>query len=857
VAANKVLSHNRDSNSKPDYIFWHESGNGFWCHRGTPVNKFREVADFAARRVLYAWIRTTVLPGSKQALGLNSEAPVCFVTESRSWSNLLVIQEECARLALPSPLRSLQVRSFNTSRSVYCLEPRNRWLFWRDSGPRRSAMLGSVLAALRENPHLDVQMLSVSIFWGRAPAREKHWLKVLFADTWGIAGRTRKFFTILVHGRNTLVNFSEPLSLRSLMIEHADGDVVLDTVHNELAKRLSEQRAATLGPDMSHRRTLVKGLLSDRHVEAAIEQEAEQHGLTLEAARARARRYLYEIVAASTGITIQLLYRMLSYFWNRFYDGIDVSNVDDIQRLARDHTLIYVPCHRSHIDYLLLGYVIYSHGLALPSIAAGKNLDLPLIGSLLRGGGAFFIRRSFRGNRLYSTVLFEYLHALTSRGAAVKYFVEGGRSRTGRSLKAKPGMLAMTVRSYLREPSKPFVFVPVYIGYEKLIEGRSYLSELQGQRKKRETLSGMLRSVVNLRGKFGRVYVNFAKPIFLSQTLDALAPEWRDQIYDDASRPPWLRPVISALGTLVMTRVGTATAVNPINLIALVLLATPRQALGDAELCEQIDLYTSLLRGGIYGDRVCAPQLSAVESIAYAEQMGMLRSREHPLGTIRYFGDERAVLMTYYRNNVLHLFALPSMIACCFVNVRVMSREKVIKLVSLAYPFVYEELFLPWQESDVAAAIEATIEQLLEIGLLTARKQSMLRRPGPGSARAQQLVLLARVVQPLLERYYMILAVLQRQSAERPAREALEERCFLLTQRLAILYELETPDFYDRSLFNNFLDMLIRHGYVAVDEKQRLTLEEPLREVDEDVRLLLSNQVRHTILGVARARSRQ
>jgi len=821
------------------------------------VNRLRKVADFAARRFLYAWIKTTVLPGDEQALDLEHESPLCFVTESRSWSNLLVIQEECARLGLPSPLRTLHMRGFDTSRSVYCLEPRNRWLFWRDRGPRRSAMLGGVLKALRENPRMDVQMLPVSIFWGRAPAREKHWLKVLFADTWGIAGRTRKFFTIIMHGRNTLVNFSQPLSLRSLVIENDDDDVVLDAVHTELARRLSEQRAATLGPDMSHRRTLVKELLGDRNVEAAIQQEAEQYGLTLEAARSRARGYLYEIVAASTGITIQLLYRVLSYFWNRFYDGIEVSNAEDIQRLARDHTLIYVPCHRSHIDYLLLGYVIYSHGLALPSIAAGKNLDLPIIGSLLRGGGAFFIRRSFRGNRLYSTVLFEYMHALASRGAAVKYFIEGGRSRTGRSLKAKSGMLAMTVRSYLREPNKPFVFIPVYIGYEKLIEGRSYLSELQGQHKKHETLSGMLRSVVNLRGKFGRVYVNFAEPIFLWQLLDANAPEWRKQTYDDDVRPPWLRSVISALGTTIMTRVGTATAVNPINLIALVLLATPRQALGDAELCEQIDLYRELLRGEIYGNRLCTAQLSAAESIAYAEQMGMLRSREHPLGIIRYFGHERAVLMTYYRNNVLHLFTLPSMIACCFVNVKAMSREKVIKLVSLAYPFVYEELFLPWQESEVAEAIEATIEQLLEVGLLSARKQNMLRRPGPGSARAQQLVLLARVVQPLLERYYMILAVLQRQSVERPAREALEERCFLLTQRLAILYELETPDFYDRSLFNNFLDMLIRRGYVAADDKQRLTLEEPLREVDEDVRLLLSNQVRHTILNVARARSRQ
>ncbi|MDH3451226.1 MAG: 1-acyl-sn-glycerol-3-phosphate acyltransferase, partial [Gammaproteobacteria bacterium] len=333
------------------------------------MKRLRKAADFVARRLLYAWIKTTVFPDRVAALMLDDEMPLCLVTEARSWSNLLVIQEECARLGLPSPLQRLRAGTVHLSHSVYCLQPPNRWLSRRDTEPRRSAMLGSMLAALQENPQLDVQLLPVSIFWGRAPAREKHWLKVLFADTWGIAGRTRKFLTILVHGRNTLVNFSEALSLRALMVEHDDSNIVLDAVHGELVTRLSHERAATLGPDMSHRRTLVRGLLNDGNVAAAIEHEAQQHSLTPEAARARARKYLYEIVAASTGITIALLYRTLSAFWNRFYDGIEVSNAEEIQRLARDHTLIYVPCHRSHIDYLLLGYVIYSHGLALPSIA--------------------------------------------------------------------------------------------------------------------------------------------------------------------------------------------------------------------------------------------------------------------------------------------------------------------------------------------------------------------------------------------------------------------------------------------------------------------------------------------------------
>ena len=137
--------------------------------------------------------------------------------------------------------------------------------------------------------------------------------------------------------------------------------------------------------------------------------------------------------------------------------------------VANDKEVIYVPCHRSHFDYLLLGYIVYEEGLHLPHIAAGINLNMPIVGPILRRGGAFFLRRSFRGNRLYAAVFDAYLHEILVRGHSIEYFVEGGRSRTGRLLAPKAGMLAMTVNSYIKDPKRPVVFVPIYFGYEKLI----------------------------------------------------------------------------------------------------------------------------------------------------------------------------------------------------------------------------------------------------------------------------------------------------------------------------------------------------------------------------------------------------
>ena len=139
-----------------------------------------------------------------------------------------------------------------------------------------------------------------------------------------------------------------------------------------------------------------------------------------------------------------------------------------------------MPCHRSHIDYLLLSYAIYYKGYAVPHVAAGINLNMPVLGRFIRKGGAFYIRRSFKGNTLYTMVFMKYLGLMMARGHSIEFFIEGGRSRTGRLLQPKTGMLSMTLRSYLRDPRRPVVFLPVYFGYERLVEGKTYIGELSG-----------------------------------------------------------------------------------------------------------------------------------------------------------------------------------------------------------------------------------------------------------------------------------------------------------------------------------------------------------------------------------------
>jgi len=169
----------------------------------------------------------------------------------------------------------------------------------------------------------------------------------------------------------------------------------------------------------------------------------------------------------------------------------------------------------------------------------------------------------------------------------------------------------MTVNSFIKKPRRPIVFVPIYFGYEKLIEGDSFINELGGAKKKKETVGGLISSIKSLRDHFGKVYVNIAEPIELESILDHLYPEWRQYEGDNGERPPWLAEIVEELGTQIMQGINSAAAVTPISLLAYVLLATPKQTIGLGELRRQLELSLRLLQRFRYSDSVTLPDWTA------------------------------------------------------------------------------------------------------------------------------------------------------------------------------------------------------------------------------------------------------
>jgi glycerol-3-phosphate O-acyltransferase len=799
------------------------------------------------RAVLHLWVRSKVFPEDVAQTDINPDVPTCYVMDTYALSSLLILDKSCELNSMQRPLYPIADRDDLEPRAWAALRKLSGIGMRRVNTRSCPEILKALIKLSREDPSFEVQIVSVAILVGRAPDKEDSLTRLLFAEGWEVDGRLTRLLSTFISGRDTCVYFGPTMSLRSLVSESADDDIAARKVFRLARMQLRRIRETAIGPDLSHRRTLMKQVADSPRVRAAVAEAAESGDLDNRKLNLKVERTVEEIAANYSYSVIRFSDVMLTWVWNKLYNGVDFNHFKSFTENSTGKEIIYVPCHRSHVDYLLLSYLLYNNGYVPPHIAAGANLNLPGLGPLLRRGGAFFLRRNFRDDPIYSAVFDEYLSVILSRGVAIEYFIEGGRSRTGRLLPPKAGMLQMTVRAYLRQQKKPIIFQPVYIGYEQLVEGGSYITELGGKPKKSESLSDLLGIIGILRHNYGKVHVNFGEPLYLDSLLDSHAGAWQDAELED--KPEWLPALVDELATGIMTHINAAADVNPINLLAVCLLAAPKHALPEDELSQQIDLCLTILRSSQTPDKVTITDLEPAEIIQYGRELGVIKTLQHSLGDIIVIAEKSSVLLTYFRNNVSHLFALPSFLAACFLVLNEIPKSRVLRLFDPIYPFIRKELFLPWNNKEAKEALQHYIELFTSLELISGSRT--LRRASGGSQSTASLGLLGRGLLQTFERYFITITVLSHRGSGTLNAGELEELCILYAQRISMLHEFDAPEFYDKTLFRTFIENLHQEGLVSEGETQRLEFGPELENLSAGARLVMSTELRHGILQVA------
>lgn len=802
-----------------------------------------------ARRILYFWVRPTVFPVNLQEIGIDPSRPVCYVLQDHHLSNLLVLFEESLRAGLPSAEASFRLEAGHFPHSFFFLNRKHSLRATARERYAHSRLMTALIHEAMTRPVPEIQIVPVVILWGRSPDKQASILKALFSETWRQPGPLRRFLTILLHGRNVLVRFSPPISLNALSSGNLDEAQAQRKLSRVLRVHFRRQREMAIGPDLSHRNTQIESLLAAPAVRTAIDAEAATHGLSTDQARQRARRFALEIASDYSYGAVRALELFLSWLWPRLFDGFEVHHIDNVTQIAPGQGIVYVPTHRSHIDYLLLSYLLHQHGLTPPHIAAGANLNMFLVGPLLRRCGAFFLRRSFKGEPLYAAVFHEYLHLMMTRGFPLEYFIEGGRSRNGRTLTPKAGILGMTIRSFIREHARPLVFVPVYIGYERVMEGRTYIRELAGKPKQKESLWAVLKSARRIRKIFGRVHVNFGQPLVLEDFLESFHPGWsRDP---SAGHSDWPREATARAATELAQRLNEAVVINPVNLLALGLLSTPRHTADESMLLRVLSHYQGLAREIPYSAFSIDCPLDPRQCLAYAEQLRIVERITHPLGDLIRVPEGDAPLLAYFRNNVLHVFALPALIACLLFHNRVLTVQRVTEAICGIYGLMGRELFLRWPAAELAGVIDAYLQFFIARKLLSLNARGRLSIPESNTQEFAELRLMGETLRPVLERHFLILALLQHCGSGTRTRRSLENDCHLLAQRIALLYDIQTAEHAEKTSFSALIAYLLDAELLREDDTGILYFDANLTTPLAHAELVLPAETRQTIMKMA------
>jgi glycerol-3-phosphate O-acyltransferase len=587
----------------------------------------------------------------------------------------------------------------------------------------------------------------------RASSTHRSLLDVLFGDP-EAPGLLRSLLSLVWNRQRAFVKCGEPIDLQRFMAEHEgeDDERIARKVRGALSQHLARQARVVTGPRLKPAERLLEETLRDRDLRATLTEVARERGRADGSVDKEALRAAREIAARYSPSTVELVKWGLDLVFERLFDGIEVdrSGIERVRTAAEQTPLVLCPSHKSHVDYLVLSHAFYTSGLIPPHIAAGVNLDFWPVGPIFRKCGAFFIRRSFKGDKVYAAVLKAYVRKLLKDGFSQEFFIEGGRSRTGKVLLPKFGMLAMEVDAWVDGVRPDIAFVPAAIGYERVVEAESYARELGGGEKKTEDLGALLRAPAVLTSRHGRVYVRFDAPL----SLAALAAErgFRREAHSEDEK----RGLVRALGFRIVHGINRASALTPSGLLCTALLAHDRRGLTATDLTRRMTFLASLAEasGGAASFRV--DEEGAVDPLGRGPvgEARALLEREKQLvlqsdggEQVLHVPENARLSLDYQKNTALHLFVADALLATALLTSEDASTQAVrARTLLLSRLFKHEFIY---DAGDFEALFVKSVAKLAHLGVLATDGERLV----PADGGREQLQLLADLLVPFVEGY--------------------------------------------------------------------------------------------------------
>lgn len=572
-----------------------------------------------------------------------------------------------------------------------------------------NGLLRALVAEQRRLPY-PIFLVPQVLIWERRAERDRtSFIDTFFGDPQA-PGPIRKALSFAINHRRAFVRGGEPVDLQAFLAEQggADDEELAARLRALVQQRLEVENRVIHGAVVRPPRQVAADILADARFNTVLDEIAREQDRPVEVVRKEARANLLEIAADLRLWMIDLFSAGLALVWARIYEGIEIDDegLERIREAGRKGPVVIAPSHKSHIDYLIISYVFYGNGMVPPHIAAGANLSFFPMGPLFRRAGAFFLRRSFRGQPVYAAAFRAYVQRLLVDGHWLEFFIEGTRSRTGKLLPPRYGLLRIVIDAIVEGAVEDVTVMPTNFGYERLIEESAYRKELEGAEKKSEGVGELLKTTRVLAHKYGRMRIQFAEPLSIRALLEAEGALDRDAPSKRIDR------AVKVIGYHIAAGINRAAVLTPTALLASVLLTKVHRGIERDDMLLRVGyLLDSAVRRGVVlsGPLRRAMQINR-QKLQFAGTRDELALQQtgspDPLGAqgrrVRALGEAVAPLvdtalgvfeeagwvfhkrfdegdvvvvkrdgrlhLDYYKNNLLHLFVPEALLATALIG---------------------------------------------------------------------------------------------------------------------------------------------------------------------------------------------
>jgi glycerol-3-phosphate O-acyltransferase len=517
-----------------------------------------------------------------------------------------------------------------------------------------------------------------------------------------------------------------------------------------------------------------------------------------------AARYLREIAATHSPFVIDLVVQIWRAMYTRAYGRLryEPEAFDQVRTLAQRHPVVFLPSHKSNFDHAVLQYALHEHGLPPNHTAGGINMNFFPIGPLVRRSGVFFIRRTFKDNEVYKFVLRHYVDYLVEKRFPLEWYIEGGRSRSGKLLPPRFGLLAYVVDAYRRGRSDDVLLLPVSIAYDQISDVGDYAAEQRGAAKQRESFGWFLRLLRRLGRQYGDVHLRFAEPISLQKALGPAQPGAEPNADEESL-------ALQKIAFEVCFRINQATPITPVSLVTLALLGRGDRAQSLPELehsLRNLVAYVRRRRLPVTEELVPEDAQGVRATLDALVASGVLDRYDEGPEPVWMIAPDQHLAAAYYRNTVAHFFvngaiAELALLRAAEDGVADRRREfwdeasRLRDLLKFEFFFAEREVWLGELRQELALH-DPQWEDRFEAG--AAAIEELLPRLRPFHAH--------RILRPFLDAYRVVGDALVRSDPAAAFDDAeFQKRCLALGRQYVLQHRIRSGESVSQVLFGNAL----------------------------------------------------